>query len=450
MRFKTGISIMRDQGGYVLVISMLVLVLLTLTAVFAAHQSSTEMRIAANNKENVQAFYMAQAGLQHAKVWLVSNGETAPYTSGWSSSFNSPGNLHYTVAVHHKTEVDYGEDLNKNGSFADIILWGGANASGTPIQNTSIGAPIEIVTSTGTTGAGKVKLTAEFTRDFIEMKYAAFGDTQVNVNNSGNVMKGSRSSGKITTAPYLASVASNQEVELKNKSNIYGNVELGKNTSGSSGKLTDHDANIYGTAPNYVDRIDPDPLGVNKSGSQLNNDFKTYSTKNDNAKAVTTEQTKSGTVTTTGLSGSSISLDKGQTMTLTAGNYYATSIDLKEDCTLNIDVSAGPVNIYLTGSLESKTKSDINLLPGTSNADKFTIFSNSSQSIDIKNSASFTGLIYAPNADITIYNSGDYYGMAWGKTVDIKNSGELVYDPQLKNKFLASSYSLFSWKEHRD
>jgi len=454
MHSKTGKSVLDDQAGYILLISLLVLVLLTLTAVYAAYQSSTEIRVASNNKLSKQAFYQAQAGLEEARVQLPAVGQLAPYTAGWSKSLNSSGGFHYSVVIRHKTETDLGRDLNGNGSRGDIVFWGDANGDGIAEQNTCSARPIEIATSTGTAGSAKAVLVAEFTRDFIPMDYAAFADQEVRVNNAGAILRGNPSAGKNSAAPYLAAIASNETVELENTANVYGDVIVGKDPSGVQGRLIDNGASIHGAAPNYSNRLGPDPLRLFTSGSQLASDFAASSTANDNGKAVTTKIEKVDgqdvVVATMGLGTSQIDLAPGETLTLPAGSYHVSSIRLNGGSTLNVDASAGPVNIYLTGELKADAGSRIHLLPAGTTADKFVVYSNSSARITIASFGEFTGAIYAPNADIFLFHQGDFYGMVWGNTVAIQNAGDFVYDPRLKCSFIDGRYSLFSWRERRN
>ena len=454
MYSKRGMSSVANQDGYILLISLLVLVLLTLTAVYAAYQSSTEIRVASNNKLSKQAFYQAQAGLEEARARLPATGQSAPFNAGWSKSFTSSNGFHYSVEVRHKTEADLGRDLNGNGSHGDIVFWGDANGDGTAEQNTSTLRPIEVATSTGTAGTARAVLAAEFTRDFIPVEYAAFGDQHVHVNNAGAILRGNPSAGKSTAAPYLAGIASNEAVELESTAQVYGDVTVGRDLSGAQGRLIDNGASVHGAAPNYSSRLEPDPLGLFTGGSQLAGDFAASSSANDNGKAVTTKvENVDGqdiVVTTMGLDANQIDLAPSETLTLPAGNYHVSSIRLNAGSTLTVDASAGPVNIYLTGELKADAGSSIKLLPGGVTADKLVLYSNSAERIEIASSSDFSGAIYAPHADIFLFHQGDFYGMVWGNNVKIQNVGDFVYDPRLKCSFIDHRYSLFSWRERRN
>lgn len=454
MYVKPGKAANDDQAGYILLISLLLLMLLTLTAVYAAYQSSIELRVANNNKLSKLAFWQARAGLETARIRLPAIGQSAPFSADWSSTLTGPGGFNYSVAIRHKTEADLGRDLDGNGSRGDIVFWGDADGDGKAEQNTSTARPIEVVISTGTSGTAKAVLVAEFARDFMPLDYAVFADKKVDINNTGIIARGNRSAGKNISPPYAADIASNGIVELANTANVYGNVSIGKNSAGTQGRLINNGATIHGVAPNYSGRIEPDPLGMFTGGTQLARDFVAFSTANDNHRAVITKVKKVNgqdtIVTVIGIDADRIDLGPGETLTLPAGNYHVGAMLLNDGSTINIDTASGPVNIYLTGELQADAGSSIKFLSAGDTADKFVLYSNSSEPIAIAGSGELNGSIYAPNAEIFLFHQGDFYGMVWGNTVEIRNTGDLVYDPRLKCSFVDESYSLFSCRERRD
>ena len=92
---------------------------------------------------------------------------------------------------------------------------------------------------------------------------------------------------------------------------------------------------------------------------------------------------------------------------------------------MTINNTGGPVRIYLDGKAEFKNGSSINILGSPTN---FSIISKSSQDIILKNNTTFKGLIYAPLADIHVYNTADFYGVVWGDSVYLNNSGNFWVD----------------------
>ena len=204
-----------------------------------------------------------------------------------------------------------------------------------------------------------------------------------------------------------------------------------------------------------VDYIDPDPLGVLPgSGGELDDDFAKYSVpaNNDNADVEPPIKQPKYDVT--------LATNKTHTMTLTNGNYYIHDLTLNANTTLNIDASSGPVNIYLTGSMEAKNGSTINT---TGNPTDLNIYSNGGdpdrnrgvgyglgESIILKNDGDFKGLIYSPYSPVTVMNKGDFHGVAWGETVEIKNSGDVYIDIALIQSHLSNVIQLLTWKERRE
>lgn len=234
-----------------------------------------------------------------------------------------------------------------------------------------------------------------------------------------------------------ATVGSNERVWTHQDTYIDGSLALGETTAGANGTWTETPSGgsiLTGDSPTGTDRIDPDPLGA--VGGDLAATFTTVSTNNNNASA------------SPPITGNRITLtNKKPILTLTAGNYYLTSITLNNGESIVVDASAGPVNIYLTGKMEAKVGSSINI---SGNPTDLSIFSNSTESLILKNSGDLRGLIYAPYAAVQVNNSGDFYGVAWGKTIEIKNSGDAYIDAALLEKYPVKACTILSWKDIRD
>jgi hypothetical protein len=106
------------------------------------------------------------------------------------------------------------------------------------------------------------------------------------------------------------------------------------------------------------------------------------------------------------------------------------------------------VNVYLTGPLSGANSAEITVING--GPTDFTLLSNSTDQIDIKNSGDFNGMIYAPYADVIFHNSATIYGAIWGKTVDFRSTSTLYYDTALKDKFQSNDLTFHSWKDVRN
>ncbi|MHC4622071.1 MAG: DUF7305 domain-containing protein, partial [Planctomycetota bacterium] len=54
------------------------------------------------------------------------------------------------------------------------------------------------------------------------------------------------------------------------------------------------------------------------------------------------------------------------------------------------------------------------------------------QTFDLKAKTTWSGAVYAPNADITLYADGDVYGSVVGNSFEFKAGGNFYYDEALK------------------
>jgi hypothetical protein len=291
-------------------------------------------------------------------------------------------------------------------------------------------------------------------------------------------------------------VCSNEQVILANNADINGQVFLGDdgNEPLTEGVLTTYNRVIVsGGDPVDVTRINPDPLGV--VGGDLASAFSIYtaagaSAQNDNnlanpAIAGTSITLSSGVgknriteMTLCGKPGGAlyyltrITLQQNRPTLIidtTAGEggaidiYLDGTLRLTNQSTMEVNASNGPVNIYITGNLELYNTSAIELIGSSSGSVTFyvsgtlkvynncsinvtgpptacTIYSTStSNAVHFANSCDYKGIIYAPYADIDIENNCSMYGMVWGNTIDISNSGKIYFDTALRDMFQSTS-----------
>lgn len=143
----------------------------------------------------------------------------------------------------------------------------------------------------------------------------------------------------------------------------------------------------------------------------------------------------------------------GKDITLNAsdsGKY--TDISISNNGTLTID---GDLTLYVTGDVDLKTNTEVKVknnatlelyFDGDVNANNSSGINNESkipsnvkiygtgtnQKVDLKNSSDLYAVVYAPNADMTVNNSGEAYGSFITESFELKNSGEVYYDKALK------------------
>ena len=427
------------ENGMILVLVLSFLAILSLLGATAVIVTTTDIKIGGNYLRSEQAFYNADAGVKYAIAKIEEGIKANPQTFSFPTSTDPNDSA-------HTSNFTYTVPSGFSFSISDI---------------TKIATNTYSFTSTGSgPNNAQTAIKVTFERDSA-IKYTAFGNKKLDIKNGGMTQSYDSSSSDPTKndpddpsfqGTHEADVGANDWLVTYNGVSIDGSGVLGEKEDGSATKNDIHKGTtFYGPTPIYAGRIDPDPLGVNSGGEY---DPTTYSANNDNASASC-------------ISGNKISLGKGKgkkgkgkgkkgkgtsTSATLYGkpggtNYYLTSIELKKGATLKIDTSAGEVNIFLTGPFDAKNGSTIILIPNSKKPADFTIFSNSTAKIEFNNSSDFTGLVYAPYADVVIKNSEEVYGGIWGKSVEIKNSGSLYFDSKLKAKYISNNLSMTTWKE---
>lgn len=393
-----------NEHGAVLVTSLIFIAILAVVGTSAYMTSSNELKISSNYRAARQAFYDADAGVNYAIARIEDD-----LTNGT-----------LTLTIDEET-VNYPAPTGF--SFDTITTL--TKQTGT--NNYSF-------QSTGHSGNARCTIEVLFVRD-PALEFGVFGEEEVDLKQNGHVYSYDSSETPNPTpgdSTGEGDVGSNEEVIVHNNTQIDGNVGLGEDGAGTEAVFTQTGIpDIAGDVVD-VDRVDIDPLGA--IGGSLANDFVTYSTSNDNAQAVPA------------IVGNVIDLGNGESMTLGKGDYYLTEINLHAGATLEIDASAGPVNIYLHGPLDAKNGSAINL---NGNPPDFTIYCDTTDSFVFKHGSLFKGSIYAPYGHIEMKNSSDVYGMLWGNTVGIKNTGEFFFDSALLEKWPSDTVSIVSWREVR-
>ena len=440
-----------NEQGVALVISLMFLAILGMLGTTAYVMTSTDLNIGANYQAGAEAFFDADAG-SHYGLTMIEAGVAA-------GSFTIP------TAIGDPNDPS---DANST-SMAALTVPTGFNFS---YQNPGLTMVGDMQYQFTCIGAGTNSSTATITvtlRRQSAINFGAFGDKKLDLGNTAAVYSYSHTSNPIPTpgsSTGEGDVGSNESVILRNNSVVDGDAALGEDTSGNDASLTDHGGIVSGTNGQDIDRVDPDPLGV--VGGEYASKFTTYSTcpPNDNCTALVVDPTSA-------ISGNDINLGNSDTMTLKGkpggANYYFNDIDLGNSAIIYIDTTNGPVNIYLTGYIHAGNSSNfVNTTDASCSAGNctcaagactrgaptdFAVFANSQDSGDeiwIKNSATFSGLIYAPYIEVRMFNSADIYGAIVGKEVEIVNSVSIYYDTDMKDQYASNNLEFTSWREVRN
>lgn len=416
-------GMMGNEKGMVLAVTLMMIAVLALLGTTAVTTITTDLKIAGNYRESARALYNAEAGV-HAVIAQIASGNFT-----WPAYGNSQ-----TVTV--TAPSGYSFD-NGSGSLAVSVT----NVDGTYYRFQ--------VTGYGDNNARK-RMEAYFKREPLLRGFGVFAEGDVKIEDNRRIYS---YNSNLTPNPNpfnypgastgRGNVGSNKKVQAKDGSYISGNIGLG---TSSGGTVATYDPGspvptVTGTIQT-VGRVAPDPLGA--VGGALAAQFTAYSASNDNAAYMTCS---AGACTA---SPGKIDAGFGKSVTLRGkaggSNFYFSSITLDGGAILTIDPTNGPVNIYLTDKLDAKSWSviDVNGSPQS-----LTIYSRSDKTIELKNFGDFKGTVYAPYGNVKVDNFGNTLGLAWGKEVEIKNSGSFYYDEALTNKFPKTdgTLTITSWKD---
>ena len=222
-----------------------------------------------------------------------------------------------------------------------------------------------------------------------------------------------------TSSTGEAVAGSNLEIKAK-KDAVDGTIYLGQDGSGNTAEYKYESSTSSEVV--HAGVIDNDPLGL--VGGPLEQTFKDVALTNHNTSA-------------TGGSLSGGQLEISGNVTLTAGQYYVSDIDLGNNETLTIDATGGPVEIYMTGG--SKTWPSSRILVNPPIPENLQIYSNSSDQLRFQPDNTFIGIVYAPLAEIQVQPSGDFYGVLWGDICDVQPGGTVYVDMDYVDKNLTQA-----------
>jgi len=228
-----------------------------------------------------------------------------------------------------------------------------------------------------------------------------------------------------------ASVGTNEQMG-GNPDAVDGVIYLGEDAAGVPATYPNEGSSLATVV--HVPRVDPDPFGI--VGGYLATRFTEVAAANDNNQAV-------------GGSSSGGMLEISGNVTLSAGDYYVNKIDLQPQETLTIDATAGAVSIYLSGGANLSPNSSFVMNPPA--PDLFRIYSNSAEPIRLMPQTDINGVvIYAPLAEINLQPNGDFYGVAWGRELDMQPGGTCYIDVDaVENLSMSGKLERMSWRRVR-
>ncbi len=128
-------------------------------------------------------------------------------------------------------------------------------------------------------------------------------------------------------------------------------------------------------------------------------------------------------------------------------------IQLENSCEIVVK-DGSTLTIYIDGNIHCRNSSSIGTENPSNQADTLEIYATGqdAQYFDIKAKSDFTGLIYAPNADVDLYAGGDVFGSIIAENFDFKQGGNFYYDEALRENVSVDDeaviFSVTRWSEN--
>lgn len=377
--------IKKNEKGFLLVMSYLLLTVLAVLTMAIFTQSVSFIKAAERNKKKIVAFNLAEAGLDDA-YYRIKNGTISafPWSSGYTSMSSGSVQGGYSTTV-----TDMGGGVRK------VVV-----TAYSPAQSSTT----ESVESRTVTGYLQIPDTAVFNFGvFAKTSVAISSSAKVDAYNSNNGSYGGDnvfSRGNIGTDSAVANT-----VVLSGNANVKGNITTG-----------------VGSTPTSV---------VSISGSASMTGTKTAATAAQNPQSITTSEGSSG----------GLSINNG-TVTLAAGSYNYSSISISGSGRL---VATGAVTIYCNGTIAIGGNG---ITTSSNKPPNMIIYSTGSSPVTISGNGSLYAGIYAPNSAVTNTGSGAIYGAVTSDTYTQSGSGDLHFDEALMDPSEGTtSTAMLSWNE---
>ena len=391
-----------NNKGVVLLLTFIIMATLIVIVAVFLYMTSTEIRNAGYELADAQALWIADGGIQQAIYKVKSD---AVYRTNPTTLSGNLGAGSYSATV------------TKNGSVYNV-------------------------TSKGTVGASKRKISCVVQQTGSPFTYAGFGSSSITMSGAAIIDSYNSSIGRYGVngnQGQAGNVGSNGNLSMGGSAYINGNVSLGTGSSFT------------------------DPHHTYESGTVTNTNSTTL-------QAVTVPSSLTGLVSSGAIA------PNNQNVNIGTGNYKYSNIALNGVDTLTINATTGPVNIYLTGNSASISVSNsgqiiipaTNTYPVTFYIDgsasvsgaglinntylpaNVQLYATGSSPITISNSGSFYGAAYAPSASVTISGAAAVYGSVISSSLTLSNSGMIHYDQALATtttSFGAGVYDASSWHE---
>lgn len=401
-----------------------VLILAAVTAVLASgflFRSAQEAKLATRSFFNTVALNLAEAGIEEGLFAINTNSYTS--ANGWTVASDSATSYVKTVssfALMQATGSIRVRIDNPTSSNPAVVAAGIVDIPKQPrlLKQLRVAAQQRHLWANGIVAKGTLTFSGNNDIDSY--------DSSLGVHNSAT-----NRSDQATVATTSTAL---DPIVIGSRASIYGYVA----TAGGSPDVGPGGM-IYGVTT---------PLGTNIDTSRIRRDFTTN---------LPDATAPAGTAVSLSAISSTLTLPRGSDTPGANGRYLYTTNDLSLAGSDSLNIT-GPVDLVVTGNISTAGNAAISITgstarlnlysPGTINLTGNAVQNNTNipayvslwgtapssgaaQSIKIAGNGSFTGTVYAPNADITLTGNGATNGAIICKTLTAGGNGQFHYDVRL-------------------
>jgi len=397
--------LLKGETGIALITALLILMSLTTIGLFATNATIVHQDISANLKASKQGFYLAEAGIQHARLFLIQQSDNwSNYASTMATPLIAPTQLFslgtYTVTV---------QDAGGGG----LIVRSTGNTSGQ--ASVVIEALLRHKPSLfpgAAYASDTITLSGGSTTDSFDSSVSDYtGYSPLTASSHGNVRSGN---GAISL--------SGDGTQVKGDATAGGN-----GTVSVSGGAAVTGTTTHGAPPLTFPPVDTSPCGSPPDYSA--SDGITGGNYNTSTGALTASD--------------------GATVILAPGTYCFSSVTLSGGSTLQVNDA---VKVYLDIK-NSGDKSDFTggssggVINTTGKAENLRIFSlSSSHGITLAGGSQAYMAVYAPKSPIKFLGEGDFYGAVVGNTITDSGGTKMHYDVHLSG-LEGAGVVILTWRQ---
>ena len=398
-----------NQSGAAMIVVMILAMLTFAAGMTAARGAKTELRIAHNNQLNTQALAAAEAGLLHG-YRLIKNSFTGSFDAELSDGVSGSLTTLGTDVDLDSKGIHYREATLGSSTYYVRLLDNIDESTNNPALDADNHVIIE--------AKGRSATAERTVQAWIQSstKFGMFGKTLVRLDMTGDIDSYDSTVGPYATGGSEANIGSNVNVHT-NKASI---VVNGSVTSG--GTVTGL-GTVTGQIKTNAAPVSFDTVAACGPG---------YSD--------TTGM--SGNYNYSGTASGNLTLNGNKTLTLASGTYCFNEVSISGNAKIALAASAS-VEIFLTGAANITGSGLVN--PSSQPKD-LKIYSSHSD-FYLWGSTDTYATIYAPDTQIDIGGSADFYGMIIGDIINVDGSVNIHLDD---SQSVGGELSLLSWHEVRD